>query len=78
MPDGVAFSNHQSLVAWLSHHLAHELHDLSFKNHSRSYEHRACCLLDDLLDLFDVQDCEVHLVDERWLIPPGRTSLMQS
>ena len=51
--------------------LAYELHDLSFENHSRPYKHRACYLLDDLLDLFDVQDCEVHPVDEHWLIPPG-------
>ena len=67
----MAFSNHQSLVAWLFHHLAHELHDFSFENHSRPYGHRACCLLDNLPNLFDVQDWEVHPIDERWLIPLG-------
>ena len=33
MLDGVAFLDHQFLIAWLFHQLAHVLRDLFFDNH---------------------------------------------
>ena len=62
--DGVASSNHQSLVAWLYHCLSHGICDFSFENHFHPCEWYAHCLLDSFDDLFHVQDWETHLVDE--------------
>ena len=71
LPDKFAFPNHQSLVAWLFHYLAHELHDPSFENCSYPCGRCACCLFDNFPDLFDAQNWEIHPADKHWLIPPS-------
>ena len=71
MLDGVTSLNDQSLVAWLFHNLAHELHDLFFKNHFHLCRAFASCLPSNCPDPFHAQDCGVRLVNERWLIPHG-------
>ena len=62
--------HHQSLVAWLFHHLTHELHDLFFETRFHQCGLYAYCLLDSFPDPFHDQDWEIRLVDERWQIPP--------
>ena len=70
MLDGAASSSHQSLVAWLYHHLAHGLCDISFKNHFHPCQWYAHCLLDSSPYLFYVQGRGNHPVDEHsWTLP---------
>ena len=71
MLDEVASLNHQSLIAWLFHHLAHELRDPSFENRFHLCGPCASCLLDNCPDPFHAQDRGIHLADERWRIPPS-------
>ena len=56
MLDKVASLDHQSLIAWLFHHLAHELHDLFFENRFHQCELCADCLLDNFPNPLDAQD----------------------
>ena len=64
MLDGVASSSHQSLVAWLYHHLTSGICDLSFENRFHLCGWYVHCLLDNSPYLFYIQDQGNHPVDE--------------
>ena len=70
MLDRVASSSHQSLVAWLYHHFARGIHDLSFKNRFHLCGWYVHCLLDRSPDLLYVQGRGNHPVDEHLRTPP--------
>ena len=75
MLDRVASSSHQSLVAWLYHHFARGIRDLSFKNRFHLCGWYVHCLLDSSPDLFYVQGSGNRLVDKHSRIPPDANLL---
>ena len=70
MLDGVASSSHQSLVAWLYHHLARGIRDLSFENRFHLCGRYVHCLHDSSTDILYIQGGGNHPVDEHLRTPP--------